>query len=94
LEQRNLLNISEDIGKHRKVGNCFGKDIGADILFISNCGNWGSFSVIICEVKNMTKNVIKKASKSGTPEGMAENFKKATVELATLHLLSETPMYV
>jgi len=42
----------------------------------------------------MTKNVIKKASKSGTPEGMAENFKKATVELATLHLLSETPMYV
>ena len=42
----------------------------------------------------MTKNVIKKASKSGTPEVMAENFKKATVELATLHLLSETPMYV
>jgi len=42
----------------------------------------------------MTKNVIKKASKSGTPEGMAENFKKATVELATLHLLSEGPMYV
>ena len=31
---------------------------------------------------------------SGTPEGMTDNFKKATVEIATLHLLSERPMYV
>jgi len=38
--------------------------------------------------------LIKKASKSGTPEGMTDNFKKATVELVTLHLLSEGPMYV
>jgi len=38
--------------------------------------------------------LIKRASKSGTPEGMTENFKKATVELVTLHLLSEEPMYV
>jgi len=36
---------------------------------------------ILCEVKHL----IKKASKSGTPEGMTENFKKATVEIATLH---------
>jgi len=36
----------------------------------------------------------KKTPKSGTPEGMTENFKKATVELATLHLLSGEPMYV
>lgn len=33
----------------------------------------------------MKKNVIKNTSKSGTPEGMTENFKKATVEIATLH---------
>ena len=38
--------------------------------------------------------MIKNSSKSGTPEGMAANFKKATVEIATLHLLSEGPMYV
>ena|ERR1035437_4815677 len=42
----------------------------------------------------MTKTVIKNASKSGTPEGMTENFKKATVELASLQLLTECPMYV
>ena len=38
--------------------------------------------------------MIKNTSKSGTPEGMTENFKKATVEIAILHLLSEGPMYV
>jgi PadR family transcriptional regulator PadR len=32
--------------------------------------------------------------KSGTAEGMRENFKKATVEMLILHLLTENPMYV
>lgn len=32
--------------------------------------------------------------KSGTAEGMRENFKKATVEMLILHMLTETPMYV
>ena len=38
--------------------------------------------------------MIAKTNKSGTLEGMAEKFKKATVEMATLHLLSKRPMYV
>jgi len=33
-------------------------------------------------------------TRSGTPEGMRENYKKATVEMLILHLLSESPMYV
>jgi len=33
-------------------------------------------------------------TRSGTPEGMRENYKKATVEMLILHLLSENPMYV
>ncbi|HHT77547.1 MAG TPA: PadR family transcriptional regulator [Clostridiaceae bacterium] len=32
--------------------------------------------------------------KSGTAEGMRDNFKKATVEMLILHLLSEKTMYV
>jgi len=38
----------------------------------------------------MQENLIR----SGTPEGMRENYKKATVEMLILHLLSESPMYV
>ncbi|MBN1891971.1 MAG: helix-turn-helix transcriptional regulator [Clostridiales bacterium] len=33
-------------------------------------------------------------AKSGTAAGMRDNFKKATVEMLILHLLSEKPMYV
>jgi len=36
----------------------------------------------------------KSSSISDSPEGMTENFTKATVDLATLQLLSEGPMYV
>ncbi len=32
--------------------------------------------------------------KSGTAAGMRDNFKKATVEMLILHLLSNNPMYV
>ncbi|MDD3959158.1 MAG: helix-turn-helix transcriptional regulator [Clostridiaceae bacterium] len=38
--------------------------------------------------------MINSAAKSGTAAGMRDNFKKATVEMLILHLLSGKPMYV
>jgi PadR family transcriptional regulator PadR len=38
--------------------------------------------------------MVKSATKSGTAAGMRDNFKKATVEMLILHLLTSKPMYV
>jgi len=48
------------------------------------------FEVLLIEVFKMSGSMIK----SGTAAGMRDNFKKATVEMLILHLLSAKPMYV
>ena len=60
-------------------------------VWYNEVGIIGYFLIIfIREVRNMQENM----TRSGTPEGMRENYKKATVEMLILHLLSESPMYV